>query len=726
MKQNYEFALAGNPNAGKTTMFNTLTGGRQRVGNYPGVTVEKREGSMRFGSNDLNIVDLPGTYSLTAYTQEELVSRTYLVDSRPGCVINIVDATNLERNLYLTVQLLELGSPIVVALNMMDEVRKQGRHIDANLLSRHLRAPAIETVARTGEGKEDMISAAIRMSCERQGALTPLVITYGPDLDPVIDQLATMIEDLKIFDGRFPSRWLAIKYLEGDEQILDIVAKAGEKTEAIKKLAAKTAKHCKNTLGIYPESLIADYRYGFIASILKDGVMTDDSAIDRVILSDRIDALLTNRLFGPVIMLLVLYAMFEITFKLGAAPMGWLESFFAWLGDTVASIMPDGDIESLVVSGIIGGVGGVLGFVPLIIIMFMMVTFLEDSGYMARMAYMMDRVLRIFGLHGSSVMPLIIAGGIPGGCAVPGVMASRILRSPKEKLATLLVVPFMNCGAKVPVFILICGAFFGEHAALAMFGATITSWIFALLAARFLRSTLIRGEATPFLMELPPYRLPTFKGLIIHTWERAWQYIKKAGTVILCISVIIWAAMTYPGLDDGQNTSFETKKSEIQIKINSAVGDEEKAGFEKMLAEVSAEESMSTLRASYAGMLGQALEPVSKLAGFDWRVNIALIGGFAAKEVIVSSLGTAYSMGDVDAENAEGLGKRLASDPGWNVAVALALMIFVMLYSPCFVTVVAIAKEASRKWAAFSMFFNTAVAFVFSVAVYNIGMWLFV
>lgn len=726
MKKTYEFALAGNPNAGKTTMFNTLTGGRQRVGNYPGVTVEKREGFMHFGSEDLNIVDLPGAYSLTAYTQEELVSRIYLVDSKPGCVINIIDATNLERNLYLSVQLLELGSPLVVALNMMDEVRKQGRHIDTALLSHHLSAPVIETVARTGEGKDDMITAAMKISFDRQGSLKPLVITYGPDLDPVIDQISVMIEDLRIFEGRFPARWLAIKYIEGDNQIVELVENSGEKAEGIKKLAEKTAKHCKDTLGIYPESLIADYRYGFIASILKDGVTSDDSALDRVMMSDRIDALLTNRFFGPVIMLMILYAMFEITFKLGDTPMGWLEALFGWLGETVASIMPDGLLESLVVSGIIGGVGGVLGFVPLIIIMFMMVTFLEDSGYMARMAYMMDRILRVFGLHGSSVMPLIIAGGIPGGCAVPGVMASRILRSPKEKLATLLVVPFMNCGAKVPVFILICGAFFGEHAALAMFGATITSWAFALLAARFLRSTVIRGEATPFLMELPPYRLPTLKGLIIHTWERAWQYIKKAGTVILGLSVIIWAGMTYPGLDEAQKAGFETKKSEIQTKISSVSGNEEKAGLESMLEEISAEESMATLRVSYAGMLGQALEPISKLAGFDWRVNIALIGGFAAKEVIVSSLGTAYSMGAVDAENSEGLGKRLASDPGWNVAVALSLMIFVMLYSPCFVTVVAIAKEASKKWAAFSMVFNTTVAFVFSVAVYKIGMWLWV
>lgn len=726
MKNNYEFALAGNPNAGKTTMFNTLTGGRQRVGNYPGVTVEKREGSMRFGADELNIVDLPGAYSLTAYTQEELVSRSYLVDAKPGCVMNIVDATNLERNLYLTVQLLELGSPIVIALNMMDEVRKQGRHINTALLSRHLGAPAIETVARTGEGKDDMISAAMKISESRKGSLNPLVISYGPDLDPVIEQLSSLLDEMKVCDGRFPARWLAIKYMEDDEQIVHAVEKHIEKAGEIRKIREKAVKHCKNTLGIHPESLIADYRYGFISSILRDGVMTDNSALDRIMLSDRIDALLTNRFFGPVIMLLVLYAMFEITFKLGETPMGWLESFFGWFSETVAAIMPDGNLESLVVSGIIGGVGGVLGFVPLIIIMFMMVTFLEDSGYMARMAYMMDRVLRIFGLHGSSVMPLIVGGGIPGGCAVPGVMASRILRSPKEKLATLLVVPFMNCGAKVPVFILICGAFFGEKAALAMFGATLASWIFALLAARFLRSTVIRGEATPFLMELPPYRLPTLKGLVIHTWERAWQYIKKAGTVILAISVIIWAGMTYPGLNETQKEGFEARKAEIQAKIDGAPDGDEKAGLNEKLAEISAEESMLTLGSSYAGMLGKALEPISKLAGFDWRVNIALLGGFAAKEVIVSSLGTAYSMGEVDAETSESLGKRLASDPNWNVAVALSLMVFVMLYSPCFVTVVAIAKEASRKWALFSMAFNTTVAFIFAVAVHNIAKALFV
>jgi ferrous iron transport protein B len=390
-------------------------------------------------------------------------------------------------------------------------------------------------------------------------------------------------------------------------------------------------------------------------------------------------------------------------------------------------------MKSLVISGIIDGVGGVMGFVPLIMFMFLGISFIEDSGYLARMAFMLDRVFRMFGLHGSSVMAFIVSGGIAGGCAVPGVMAARTLRSPKERLATLLTVPFMNCGAKLPVYALLTAAFFAEHQARVMLMLTLISWIGALLVAKLLRSTVIKGEATPFVMELPPYRLPTFKGLMIHTWERTWQYMKKAGTVILGISIVLWAMMTFPGLDEAKISEFENRRiavtdtlsQSVLMELQSEEGNELSAqarSAQESLMAIDGDQAQAGLKNSLAGKIGTSMEGVSKLAGFDWRTNIALVGGFAAKEVVVSTLGTAYSLGEVDPEDNTSLAQRLQSAPGWSALTAFALMIFTIFYAPCFVTVVCIARETgSWKWAGFSMVFNTALAFGLSVGVYQVG-----
>jgi ferrous iron transport protein B len=388
----------------------------------------------------------------------------------------------------------------------------------------------------------------------------------------------------------------------------------------------------------------------------------------------------------------------------------------------------------MIVSGIIDGVGGVMGFVPLIMFMFLGISFIEDSGYLARMAFMLDRVFRIFGLHGSSVMAFIISGGIAGGCAVPGVMAARTLKSPRERLATLLTVPFMNCGAKLPVYALLVAAFFPKKQAMIMVILTLISWIGALLVAKLLRSTVIRGEATPFVMELPPYRFPTLKGLLIHTWERTWQYMKKAGTVILGISILIWAMMTFPGLDDKTTAQFESQRTAITDSVSTDVLKEietadkdaelssEAREVKDALAGIDGRQALTRLENSLAGRIGKTLEKISYLAGFDWRTNIALVGGFAAKEVVVSTLGTAYSLGDVDSESSMSLANRLAQAPGWGPVTAFALMIFTIFYAPCFVTVVCISRETgSWKWAAFSVVFNTTLAFALSVLTYQVG-----
>jgi ferrous iron transport protein B len=724
MPQTLTIALAGNPNSGKTTLFNALTGSRQQVGNYPGITVDKREGEARIDETTLHIVDLPGTYSLTAYSQEELVARNVLVEDKPRAVVDVLDATNLERNLYLAVQFMELGIPVVLALNMMDEVKKKGLTINSSQLSRLLNVPVVETVARTGAGKEGLLEVVRDTAVQWESRQwTPLPISYGVDLDPVLESMTGVIRETGFLLQRYPAKWVALKYMEEDEEIRRIgLQEDPETARKLEQMVAEVARHCQQTLNTHPEAIIADYRYGFINSVLKQDVITRPDNQDRITFSDQADRVLTHKLLGPLIMVSVLYAMFKLTFNLGETPLGWVQLFFAWLGDAAASIIPQGLLQSLVVSGIIDGVGGVLSFVPLILIMFFCLSFLEDSGYLARMAYMLDRALRVFGLHGCSVMPFIVSGGIPGGCAVPGLMATRTIRGPKEKLATMLTLPFMSCGAKVPVFLLIGGVFFQESAAEVLFWITLAGWGVSLLVAKFLRVTVLRGEPTPFVMELPPYRLPTLKGLCIHTWERGWQYIRKAGTIILAISILLWAAMTFPGLDGDTASRYDSRIAELEERLDSAGTGTRQEELRDRLKRVRAEKQQVALQATLAGRIGTSIDEVTAWAGFDWKLNIALIGGVAAKEVIVSTLGTAYSLGGVDGEEgARSLTQRLASDPSWSRVKGLSVMVFVLLYAPCFVSLVTMARESSWGWAAFSMVFNTLFAFGLAVAIYQLG-----
>ncbi len=726
-------ALAGNPNSGKTTLFNSLTGARQHVGNYPGITVEIKEGRCDHNGAALHVVDLPGTYSLTAYSLEEVVARDFLMQERPAVTVDIVDASNLERNLYLALQFRELGIPLVIALNMMDVAEGRGIAISAENLSKLLGVPVVPVVARSGRGKKELLDAVV----EAAGSDTnrePLEISYGEDLDSALAEMEQIIGTADFLTSLYPARWTALKYLEDDSQILEKGRSANPQvSDQLEKIVARLSSHISATTDTYPEALIADHRYGYIHSIMKQNIIRRDDENNRMYVSDKIDRVLTNRLLGPCIMLAILMALYKFTFTYSEVPVGWCESFFGWLGGAADRMLPDGLLKSLIISGVIDGVGGVMGFVPLILFMFFGIAVLEDTGYLARVAFMLDRVFRIFGLHGSSVMAYIISGGIAGGCAVPGVMATRTLRSPRERLATLLTAPFMNCGAKLPVMALLIAAFFASHEALVMFLLTLLAWAVALLAARLLRSTVITGESTPFVMELPPYRLPTIKGLLIHTWERTWQYIKKAGTVILGISILVWAMMTFPGLPDETVRKYELQRSDTRFESPAAAQELDEArqdealsaaarALQETLEEIDGKEAEAALRYSVAGRMGTALESLSSLAGFDWRTNIALVGGFAAKEVIVSTLGTAYSLGEVDPEESGGLSDTLAASPNWSPLVAVSLIVFVMFYAPCFVVVVCIAREAgSWKWGAFSMIFNTVLAFALSVAVYQAG-----
>jgi ferrous iron transport protein B len=515
MSKKITIALSGNPNAGKTTVFNAITGARQYIANYPGVTVEKKYGSVLHKGHEIEVVDLPGTYSLTAYSLEEIVARDFLINEKPDLVVDILDASNLDRNLYLAMQFKELGIPLIIALNMIDVAEARDITINHQMLSTLLEVPVVPMVARSNKGIQELLDKVVEVTKDSQ-EWHPALLSYGMDIDQSLNEIEDVIKKSKVFDKKYPPRWKALKCLEGDRQILESLKTDPEFSQKIDVICQKTFKHIMDTLEEVPEGIIADHRYGYITGITKKAVKRKIEL--RLNLSDKTDKILTNRIIGPLLMITILYGIYAFTFWASELPILWFEAFFEFLKSTTSSVIPEGHLQSLIISGVIDGVGGVLGFVPLIMFMFFAIAIMEDSGYMARVAYMLDRVLRWFGLHGNSVMALIISGGISGGCAVPGVMATRTLRDPKERIATLLVAPFMSCGAKLPVYAMLIGAFFSKDRARMMFILTLLSWAFALFAAKLIRSTLLRGPKTPFVMELPPYRMPTFRGLLIHTY----------------------------------------------------------------------------------------------------------------------------------------------------------------------------------------------------------------
>ena len=787
MGQKITIALSGNPNAGKTTVFNAITGARQHIANYPGVTVEKKYGTIKHKGCEIEVVDLPGTYSLTAYSLEEIVARDFVINEKPSLVVDIVDASNLDRHLYLAVQFKELGVPMVLALNMVDVAESRGIKVDHRQLSVQFGVPVVPMVARTGKGVGELLDKVVEVASENpEWVNAPM--TYGIDIDSALDRISSILDKSSIFDKKYPARWRALKCLEGDSQITGLLKRDPESGQSISNICESILKHTMDTLEEEPEAIIADHRYGYIAGITKKVVKRK---IDlRLNLSDKMDKFLTNRILGPIIMGFILYGIYSFTFWASEMPLVWFEWFFDSLKHLVTTYVPSGILQSLIISGVIDGVGGVLGFVPLIMFMFFAIAIMEDSGYMARVAYMLDRVLRWFGLHGNSVMALVISGGISGGCAVPGVMATRILKDPKERIATLLVVPFMNCGAKLPVYAMLIGAFFTKDKARMLFILTLISWGFALFAAKFLRATVLRGPTTPFVMELPPYRAPTLRGLLIHTWERTWQYIKKAGTVILAFSVILWAMMTFPRLSEEQIQPFEQNREKItaafldqqaggqwvrnqgdlkalnqlyhdlnqkennvnipqnhetlmevaraalrldrekgEVSVSENRNEYLKAGaqyleFRNQITHIDSLQQQAALKGTIAGWVGMKLETITLPLGFEYRTNIALVGGFAAKEVVISTLGTAYSLSDVDEEETAPLSEKLKNDPAWNPLQAFTLIIFIMLYVPCVATVVSIRKESSWKWALFSIIFNLMVAYGVSFLIHQGGMFL--
>ncbi len=711
-------AIAGNPNSGKTSLFNHLTGTIQSVGNWPGVTVARKEGKARLGDREFRIIDLPGTYSLTAYSLEEVVARNFLIDDKPDVAIDVVDASNLERNLYLTAQLLETERPLVIALNMIDVAQRRQLRIDVEQMSQLLGAPVVPTVGSRGEGVSDVLAACAHVAEDPDAPKLPR-IHYGHEVETEVRTLTDIIASDASLAARYVPRWLAVKLIEKDQEVHTLLRAEAAEYETIEAEANRAIRAIEKHFDESAEIIIAERRYGFAAGVVRNCVRYAGGE-SRQDLTDQIDSIVCHRVVGPLILTGVVYALFVSVFKVadewpwlfGRSPTGWVELFFEWCQKSIAPLEATTPLlYSLLHDGVIGGVGGVISFVPLIFVMFLFVAALEDTGYIARVAFILDRALKLFGLQGKSILAMIVSGGLGGGgCAVPGVMATRTLREEKDRLVTMLVAPLMNCGAKIPVYLMLIAAFFAEHQARMMFLLWALSWVVALAAAWCLRRFVVKGEQTPFVMELPAYHFPTLKGVLLHTGERTWMYVRKAGTIILAVNLILWAAMYFPRIDK--------QAARIQVtKTNSGLTD----------VEVNNRVAEKQLSSSLAGRIGTAVTPISKLAGFDWRTNIALIGGFAAKEVIVGTMGTAYSMGELDPDASRTLSEHLTRDPTWDPVRAFALMVFVMIYAPCFVTVAVIRRESgSWKWAGFATVYSTAAAFVLATLVYQVGQWLFV
>ena len=675
-------ALAGNPNSGKTTVFNLLTGARHHVGNYPGVTVEKVEGRCRHKDVTLRIVDLPGTYSLTAYSTEELVARNFIFDEHPDAVVVVLDASNLERHLYLATQLMEMRVPLVLAFNMADIAKSHGLDFDIPQLQQLLNARIVPMVASKGQGAADLREAIVQTAADT--AKNSTVIPYGKDIEAELAKIQTLIAGRFDLIEHYGSRWTALKLLENDTEMIDRVHDA----QILAQVSASQT-HLKTLFGDTPDILIADRRYGFISGACQEAVK--NSTQPRYDISDKVDQVLTHHWLGLPIFGLLMYLVFYLTFTLAEFPMAWLETFFGWLGGAIVAVWPGQHLlwlQSLLVDGVIGGVGGVVIFLPNILLLFLGIAFLEDTGYMARAAFIMDRIMHKIGLHGKSFIPMLIGFG----CSIPAIMATRILENRRNRLATMLVIPLMSCGARLTIYALLIPAFF--PAALRgpmMWLIYVIGILVAILCINLLRRTILKGESMPFVMELPPYRIPTARGLLIHMWDRGWMYLRKAGTTILALSIILWGLISFPAAPQGQDDTLTAARQD------------------------------SALEHSFAGRIGKAMEPVIKPLGFDWKIGTALIGAMLAKEVFVSQLSIVYSLGNTDEENnILLLEERLRAD--YTPLQGFCIMLFCLLSAPCIATIAITRKESGAwKWALLQFFGLTVLAYIITLTVYQSG-----
>jgi ferrous iron transport protein B len=727
-------ALVGNPNCGKTTLFNFASGGHEHVGNYSGVTVDAHEGNFEFNGYTITLVDLPGTYSLSAYSPEEKYVRSYISEKLPDIIINVIDSTNLERNLYLTTQLIDMNVRTIVALNMYDELEKSGDKLDYKMLGKLLGIPFIPTVAKKRIGFDELFRTAIKLYegsdvLDSEGILIKSIkddqllddyhhkieihhqhemkhtvsdfkgvhrvhetarhihINHGREIETSILRIKLLIALNSSLRDAYSTRYLAIKLLENDREIEEIIQKVPNAEEIIN-LRNSESKRIKSELKEDAESAITDAKYGFIAGALKE-TWTDSKKKNKHVRTSRIDAFVTHKYWGYPIFLLFLYIMFQGTFTLGKYPMDLIGLGVGWLGNFVQNTMAEGSLRDLLVHGVIGGVGGVIVFLPNILLLYFFISLMEDTGYMARAAFIMDKIMHKMGLHGKSFIPLIMGFG----CNVPAILATRTIENRNSRMITILINPLMSCSARLPVYLLLAGAFFPTHAGLVLFGIYMTGIILAVVLSRLFKKFLFTKEETPFVMELPPYRVPTLKSMFTHTWEKGEQYLKKMGTVILIGSIIIWFLGYFPRLD---------KKGPLTSN-------------DKMMQQEN----------SYIGQIGHFIEPAIAPLGFDWKIGVSLLSGVAAKEIVVSTLSVIYT-GD-HAGNVESLSKRLQTElrpngqHSFTPVVALGLMLFVLIYFPCLATIVAIKNETnSWGWALFATTYSLVLAWLMAFGVFQL------
>jgi ferrous iron transport protein B len=700
-------ALAGNPNSGKTSLFNALVGSNQKVGNFTGVTVEKYEGFRTYRDYKIRFIDLPGTYSLSAYSPEERVARNFILTKKPDLVVHVVDGTNLERNLYLTTQIMDLNIPFVIALNMYDEVEEKKIQINVDQLERLLGAHVVPTSATRKTGITDLLNHIVDT---RTGAIEfrPHKLQYSQNINTLIFGLEKILVRAKDLNTDLPLRWQAIKLLENDKEVYKLL-RDHPVWISINQYLMQHLEPFKHLTGNDPETLLTEERYAFIRGALKETVRFPGKR--KRDLTDVLDSLLINRITGLPIFALIMYLIFTATFRLGEYPMMWIEHFFSWISSGLNTLLPDTLFRSVLVDGIIAGVGGVLVFLPNILILFLGISLLEGTGYMARAAFVVDKIMHRVGLHGKSFIPMLTGFG----CSVPALMATRTLKNDADRITTLLIIPFMSCGAKLPVYTLLIGAFFtSQQAGKVLFGIYIFGIIIALASAAFFKKTLFKGESEPFVMELPPYRWPSFQSLVLQMWHKARLYIRKAATVILAVSILIWFAGNFPK-DNSIAEKMESRKKQV---LSMDIAPQEKT---QALKSIRAEEEALQFEQSYAAKLGKTLEPGIKPLGFDWRIGVALVSGIAAKEVVVSTMGTIYSMESGIKEGSVSLREHLRNDPAYNPAVGLALMVFVLLYVPCIAATVIFHREAGAlKWTFLYFFYTIGVAWIMAFIVYRI------
>ncbi len=715
-------AVAGNPNSGKTTIFNNLTGARQKVGNYPGVTVEWKRGTLRRGDLNLDLIDLPGTYSLSPYSEEELVARDYLVNHDPDVIIDVLDAANLERNLFLTTELLEIGRPLIIVLNMIDAAREADLRIDTARLAERLGVPVVATVGNKGEGMDELVEAIVRVASHEQHLPRPANVCResapGPASlsmleralgSPVVDlgaegegALATITEAASLSEL---GRWRAVKLLEQDPRVLEDVPDPAARM-AVSAIAAQFNEDLDEDL----DTWLARRRYDFIDRICRGVCIAPSHRV--VTISDRIDRVVMHPVLGVPIFLAFMFMVFTITFTAGTPLMNLIDQGFGWLGATIDGFWAagsDSPLRSLLVDGIISGVGGVVVFLPNIVLLFLAIAILESTGYMARAAFVMDRLMSKVGLHGKSFIPLLIGFG----CTVPAIMATRTLESRRDRLITIMVLPLMSCGARLPIYALMIPAFFAPRwQGPVLWIIYVTGIVLALLGARLLRATMFRGESTPFLMELPPYRMPTATSLLVQMWTRAWLYVKKAGTVILGAAIILWVLASYPK----PPADYMPPQGFDQVSGAGTMAPSVPYGEITDPAQAHAAE----LAYSVSGRIGRLLEPLIRPMGFDWRLGTALVGATAAKEVFVAQMGVVFAVGEVD-ETSEDLRHQLRSR--YSSLVGFCIMLFALISTPCVATFAITRQEAGRVGWAFAQAWGlTGLAWILTVGVYQIGL----